>query len=56
MIDIQQIKECPDCASTNIIYDEKEQQVICQDCGLIYEPLAPEKKHKKVQRMKKAKK
>lgn len=38
--DITQIKECPDCASTNIVYGVRD-QVICRDCGLIYEPLAP---------------
>lgn len=38
--DIREIKECPDCASTNIVYGVRD-QVICRDCGLIYEPLAP---------------
>lgn len=40
--DIRSIKECPDCASQNLIYNEERQQVICRECGLIYEPLAPE--------------
>lgn len=40
--DIHSIKECPDCASQNLVYNEERQQVICRDCGLIYEPLAPE--------------
>ena len=39
--DIHDIKECPDCASQNLVYNEERQQVICRDCGLIYEPLAP---------------
>ncbi len=38
---IHEVKECPECASTNIVYNDSKQQVICQDCGLIYEPLAP---------------
>jgi len=41
-IDIHDIKECPDCASQNIVYNEERQQVICRECGLIYEPLTPE--------------
>jgi ribosomal protein S27E len=41
-IDIYSIKECPDCASINLVYNEERQQVICRDCGLIYEPMAPE--------------
>ena len=42
LTDIHDIKECPDCASQNIVYNEERQQVICRDCGLIYEPLTPE--------------
>jgi transcription initiation factor TFIIIB Brf1 subunit/transcription initiation factor TFIIB len=38
---IHEVKECPDCASDNIIYDDERDQVICRDCGLIFEPLAP---------------
>ncbi len=41
-VDIHDIKECPDCASQNIVYNDERQQVICRDCGLIYEPLTPE--------------
>jgi transcription initiation factor TFIIIB Brf1 subunit/transcription initiation factor TFIIB len=41
-LNIHDIKECPDCASENLVYNEERQQVICRDCGLIYEPLAPE--------------
>ena len=39
--DIHEIKECPDCASMDILYNERRQQVICRACGLIYEPLTP---------------
>ena len=38
--DIHEIKECPDCASLNIIYSDARDQVICKDCGLIFEPFA----------------
>lgn len=40
--DINKIKECPDCASMNIVYSISRDQIICKDCGLIFEPLAPE--------------
>jgi transcription initiation factor TFIIIB Brf1 subunit/transcription initiation factor TFIIB len=36
------LKECPDCASPNIGRAEARDQVICRDCGLIFEPLDPE--------------
>lgn len=39
--DIYEIKECPDCASMSVIYNERRQQVVCKSCGLIYEPLTP---------------
>ena len=61
--DIQQIKECPDCASSNIVHNQAREQIICRECGLIFEPLAPvleekfEKAHKIApKRAKKAKK
>jgi len=38
---IEQIKECPDCASSNIVHNIEREQVICRECGLIYEPLTP---------------
>lgn len=36
--DIASIEECPDCASTNIVKGTLREQVICRDCGLIFEP------------------
>ena len=39
--DIRDIKECPECASPNIIHNEAKQQVVCNDCDVIYEPLTP---------------
>jgi transcription initiation factor TFIIIB Brf1 subunit/transcription initiation factor TFIIB len=51
---IRQIKECPECGSKNLRYEEEKNQVICEDCGLIYEPLVP-KEEKKFERAKKQK-
>lgn len=52
---IHQLKECPDCSSTNISYDDKEDQIVCNDCGLIFEPMAPpaEKSFEKAHKLKK---
>lgn len=44
--DIHEVKECPECGSDNIVHNDKNQQVICRDCGMIYEPLADEGKKK----------
>lgn len=44
--DIKEIKECPECGSENISHMEKEQQVVCRDCGMIFEPMAPEREKK----------
>lgn len=40
--DIHEVKECPDCGSDNIHYSDSRDQIICRDCGLIFEPLVPE--------------
>jgi len=40
-MNIRDVKECPDCASMNILVDDYREQLICRDCGLIFEPLAP---------------
>jgi transcription initiation factor TFIIIB Brf1 subunit/transcription initiation factor TFIIB len=46
MQDIQEIKECPDCASSNIVHNLEREQVVCRECGLIYEPLTPDVEEK----------
>jgi len=43
---IKEVKECPECASSNVIYKEDKQQVVCRDCGMIFEPMAPEREEK----------
>mgnify|MGYP000014654836 CR=1 FL=1 len=30
--------ECPDCASMNVVNSRMREQIICRDCGLIFEP------------------
>ncbi len=40
---IEQVQECPDCASSNIVRNMEREQIICRECGVIYEPLTPEK-------------
>ena len=43
---VSEVTECPDCASTNIRKSQIREQVICKECGLIFEPLAPEMEEK----------
>lgn len=31
------IKKCPECKSSNLIYDEQKGEIICSDCGLVVE-------------------
>ncbi|VVB80952.1 Uncharacterised protein [uncultured archaeon] len=38
---MENIRECPDCASTNIVQSTERDQLICRECGLI-QPLMPE--------------
>ena len=39
-MNMQDITSCPDCGSMNIIHGQLREQIICRDCGLIFEPLA----------------
>jgi len=39
--DVCKLKECPECGSINIICNKQRNQLICRDCGLIYEPMIP---------------
>jgi hypothetical protein len=38
IMDVCEVKECPDCASLNIVVSARREQIICKDCGLIFEP------------------
>lgn len=40
-MDVKEIRDCPDCGSTNIIQSTVRDQVICRECGLIFEPHVP---------------
>lgn len=44
--DIREIKTCPDCGTENLSYLDDKQQVVCRECGLIFEPLTPEEEEK----------
>lgn len=48
--EVKRRKDCPDCGSPNIIFEPATGQLICQDCGAIFEELPPEleKKYAKV--------
>ncbi len=37
--DVRRRKDCPDCGSENVTFDIETEQLICQDCGLIFEEL-----------------
>jgi len=38
--------ECAECGSDNVNYVERTQQIICKECGAIFEELAPEDEKK----------
>ena len=31
------LKKCPECGSSNLIYDEQKGELICGKCGLVIE-------------------
>jgi len=38
--------ECAECGSKNVHYNDKKQQIVCRDCGAIFEELLPEDEEK----------
>ncbi|MEK6961311.1 MAG: hypothetical protein AABX47_09140 [Nanoarchaeota archaeon] len=45
---IYEVRECPECSGTNLSYLEERDQVVCRECGLVYEPLTPSEDKKLV--------
>jgi len=37
--EVRRRKACPDCGSANIMFDPDTEQLICHDCGLLFEEL-----------------
>ena len=33
--------ECVECSSKNVHYNKEKQQIVCRDCGAIFEELTP---------------
>ena len=38
--------ECAECGSNNVNYVERTQQIVCKECGAIFEELTPEQEKK----------
>jgi len=39
MAEIKNMKHCPECGSFHIKKTQHKRQLLCKECGLIYEPL-----------------
>ncbi|HDM43677.1 hypothetical protein DRJ16_02210 [Candidatus Woesearchaeota archaeon] len=44
--DVCKLRECPECGSRNVVCSETREQLICKDCGCIFEPLLEEEEKK----------
>ncbi len=42
MVKPSKLKVCPACGSDNVVYDKKDDELCCQDCGEVYGELAPD--------------
>ena len=40
------VKQCPECGSNNVRYEEKEDKLYCNDCGEIFAKLTPKQEEK----------
>jgi len=45
-IELENIKQCPECGSSKIIYNKKRDEIICRECGLIFSELTSEQEKK----------
>ncbi|MBI4140529.1 hypothetical protein HY485_01685 [Candidatus Woesearchaeota archaeon] len=36
--EVAEINECPACASLNIVQNTQREQIVCKDCGIIFQP------------------
>ena len=39
--DLEKVKQCPACGSSNVIYREEDDQIVCNDCGEVFSELPP---------------
>lgn len=46
MVELKDIEQCPACGSSNIIYDEKRDEIACQDCSEMFAELTQEMEKK----------
>ena len=46
MVNLKDVKQCPECGSNNIVYNEKLDQIVCKECGDIFSELSPEQEKK----------
>ena len=44
--DVCKLRECPECGSRNVVCSKTREQLICKDCGCIFEPLLEEEEKK----------
>ena len=43
---LSEISNCPACSSDNVKYVEKDDELVCNDCGEVFARLAPEEEEK----------
>ena len=46
MVDMDKIKACPECGSSNIIHKKNKEEIVCKVCGMIFDELIPEDEKK----------
>ncbi len=43
---LKDLKQCPECGSSNILYSKQRDEIVCKECGLIFSELTPEQEKK----------
>ena len=46
MVKLSELKQCPECGSSNVKYSKEKDRVYCNDCGEIFAKLTQEQEKK----------
>ena len=41
MVDVENLKQCPECGSEKVVHDKEADSIICQECGVVFQELEP---------------
>ncbi len=46
MVETKKLRVCPECGSSNVTRSKVKEQIMCRDCGLVFEELTTQAEKK----------